>query len=66
HGTFRGGVQEKHIQAYLNEYTFRFNRRFWRGPAFKRALNLATEAECWPTYDSLYAAGDPDGWQHPK
>ena len=63
-GTYYGGVQEKHIQAYLNEFVFRFNRRFWRGPAFKRALGLATEAECWPTYDSLYKAGEPGGWEH--
>ncbi len=30
-GTHHGRVKEKHLQAYLNEYTFRFNRRFWRG-----------------------------------
>lgn len=64
-GTYHGGVQEKHIQAYLNEFVYRFNRRFWRGPAFKRALGLATEAECWPTYKSLYKAGESDGWLHP-
>lgn len=63
-GTYHGSVQKKHMQAYLNEFVYRFNRRFWRGPAFKRALNLATEAECWPTYDSLYKAGEPGGWEH--
>jgi len=64
-GTYHGGVQEKHIQAYLNEFVYRFNRRYWRGPAFKRALGLATEMECGPTYESLYKAGNPGGWLHP-
>jgi transposase-like protein len=63
-GTYHGAVRKKHMQSYLNEFTYRFNRRFWRGPAFKRALSLATKAECWPTYDSLYKAGEPDGWKH--
>lgn len=39
-GTHHGRVEPKYLQAYLNEYTFRFNRRFWRGPAFLRALTL--------------------------
>ena len=64
-GTYHGGVQEKHMQAYLNEFVYRFNRRFFRGPAFNRALGLATEAECWPTYKNLYKAGEADGWIHP-
>ena len=63
-GTYHGGVQEKHMQAYLNEFVYRFNRRYWRGPAFNRALDLVTKAECWPTYDSLYKAGEPGGWKH--
>jgi len=50
-GTHHGRVSRKHLQAYLNEYAFRFNRRFWRGPAFHRALSLAALAETRPTYD---------------
>jgi len=42
-GTHHGRIEPKYLQAYLNEYTFRFNRRFWRGPAFLRALMLMTE-----------------------
>lgn len=42
-GTHHGRVEPHHLQAYLNEYTFRFNRRFWRGPAFLRALMLMVE-----------------------
>lgn len=53
-GTFHGRVEPKHLQAYLNEFTFRFNRRFLKGKAFNRALGLATEAIS-PTYDELYA-----------
>jgi len=40
HGTHHGRIEQKYLQAYLNEYTFRFNRRFWRGPAFLRALTF--------------------------
>ena len=39
-GTHHGRVEKKYLQAYLNEYTFRFNRRFWPGPAFLRALTF--------------------------
>lgn len=58
-GTHKGAVLPKHLPAYLNEFTFRFNRRFWRGPAFLRALGLATHVEDWPEYDTLYAVGKP-------
>jgi transposase-like protein len=44
-GTHHGRVEPKYLQAYLNEYTFRFNRRFWRGPAFLRALKLMVDAK---------------------
>ena len=40
HGTHHGRIEQKYLQAYLNEYTFRFNRRFWPGPAFLRALTF--------------------------
>lgn len=65
-GTHKGAVQKKHLPAYLNEFTFRFNRRFWRGPAFTRALGLAMHAESWPEYDTLYSVGDEGGWVHPN
>lgn len=65
-GTHHGRVSKKHLQAYLNEYTFRFNRRFWRGPAFHRALGLASHVAHWPTYKSLYGTGKVGGWTHPN
>jgi hypothetical protein len=42
-GTHHGRTEQKYLQAYLNEYVFRFNRRFWRGPAFLRALMLMVQ-----------------------
>lgn len=64
-GTHHGAVSRKHMQAYLNEYAFRFNRRFWRGPAFHRALGLAVQTDDHPTYKTLYRAGRRGGWTHP-
>lgn len=64
-GTHRGRVSPKHLQAYLNEFTFRFNRRFWRGPAFMRALQLMVHTPEGPTYAGLYRAGMRRGWVHP-
>ena len=61
-GTHKGAVRSKHLQAYLNEFTFRFNRRFWRGPAFLRALGLAVNVNNWPQYDTLYSGK----WAHPN
>ncbi len=43
-GTHHGRVERGYLQAYLNEYTFRFNRRFWRGPAFLRAIMLMVQS----------------------
>jgi transposase-like protein len=64
-GTFHGSVSKKHLPAYLNEYVFRFNRRFWPGAAFHRSLGLAMNAEDWPEYETLYDVGREEGWVHP-
>lgn len=55
------GVSEKHLQAYLNEFTFRFNRRFYPMNAFRSLLGIASGTVA-PTYEALYS-GD---WQHPR
>lgn len=55
------GVSQQHLQAYLNEYVFRFNRRFYPMTAFNSILGLAARAVP-PTYAQLYA-GD---WAHPS
>ncbi len=40
------GVSAKHLQAYLNEFTFRFNRRFYPFNAFRSLLGIAGDANC--------------------
>jgi ISXO2-like transposase domain len=54
------GVSPQHLQAYLNEFTFRFNRRFYPFNAFRSLLGIAGDAEA-PTYDGLYSGE----WKHP-
>lgn len=38
-GTFHG-LDRKHLQAYLNEFCYRFNRRNFKGELFNRLLNI--------------------------
>ncbi len=59
------GVSRKHLQAYLNEFVFRHNRR--RNPmrAFMTVLGLGSHLRA-PTYEELYKAGEEEGWEHPN
>src|SRR5689334_22123443 len=41
-GTFHG-FRAKHLDRYLEEYAFRFNRRYWRRVSFERILGLAVD-----------------------
>jgi transposase-like protein len=50
------GVSPQHLQAYLNEFTFRFNRRFYPFNAFRSLLGIGAVAEP-PTYKALYKDG---------
>jgi transposase-like protein len=59
-GTFHG-VSDKHLQAYLNEFTFRFNRRKTPMAAFQTILGLTSKVD-WPTYEELYSGE----WKHPN
>ena len=52
-GTFHG-VRKKHLQAYLNEFMFRFNRRFYRAVSFRTLLGLGAANHTCPTYRGLY------------
>lgn len=54
------GVSPQHLQAYLNEFTFRFNRRFYPFNAFRSLLGIGGESTA-PTYAELYSGE----WQHP-
>jgi len=64
-GTHHGSVSKQHLQAYLNEYTFRFNRRGTPMAAFQTVLGLAKERLS-PTYEGLYGvAKGKELWVHP-
>jgi hypothetical protein len=54
------GVSAKHLQAYLNEVTFRFNRRFYPFNAFRSLLGIAGEVAA-PTFGALYSGE----WRRP-
>lgn len=53
-GTHQGAVSHEHLEYYLDEYTFRFNRRTSRsrGKLFYRLLQQAVATEP-RTYDGL-------------
>jgi hypothetical protein len=53
-------VSHQHLQAYLNEFTFRFNRRFYPFNAFRSLLGIAGGVAA-PTYAELYSGA----WKHP-
>ena len=53
------GVSHQHLKTYLNEFTFRFNRRFYPFNAFRSLLGIAGGVAA-PTYAELYS-GD---WNH--
>lgn len=58
-GTHHGRIEPKHLQAYLNEYVFRFNRRFYPMTAFHSVLGIAARSVP-PTYAQLYSGE----WEH--
>ncbi len=43
-GTYHGGLGQDHLQAYLDEFCYRFNRRFFPGQLFGRLLNACISA----------------------
>lgn len=47
------GVSPQYLQAYLDEFTFRFNRRFYPFNAFRSLLGVAVDVTA-PTYAELY------------
>lgn len=52
-GTFHGRVEGKHLQGYLNEFCFRFNRRDNLVAAFQTILSIAPKIKA-PTYSEVY------------
>ena len=57
-GTYHGRVEQRHLQAYLNEFAFRHNRRFFTpGFGFLRVLTFGMKGRA-PTWDELYTTVD--------
>jgi len=54
------GTSQHHLQAYLNEHVFRFNRRFYPMTSFNSLLGLSARTIP-PTYAGLYSGE----WKHP-
>lgn len=63
-GTFHGRVGAKHLQGYLNEFCFRFNRRDNLYAAFQTVLGIAGKVKG-PTHHALYDSG-PGRFIHPN
>ena len=55
----------KAAKAYLNEFAFRHNRRFWKFSAFQRLLQLALETQA-PSYRDIYEARGLGEGVHPR
>mgnify|MGYP002525567890 CR=1 FL=1 len=58
-GTYQGAVSRAHLNYYLDEYTFRFNRRGSRsrGLLFYRLLEQAVQTEPAPTHAFFLGTG---------
>jgi transposase-like protein len=54
------GVSPQHLQAYLNEFAFRFNHRLNPFNAFGSLLGLASRTDA-PTYAELYSGESKHG-----
>ena len=76
-GTQQGAIRPTYLDAYLDEFTFRFNRRAsrWRGKLFYRlvqqavAVETVTERElrrCSPRPSSTSCGGYWSQWHRPK
>jgi transposase-like protein len=61
-GTHQGSITPDHLQSYLEEFTFRFNRRNARerGLVFRRLLEQATVTAPVTEADVIYGYG----WEH--
>jgi len=49
-GTYHG-LRDKHLDAYLNEFAFRYNRRFYRHVSFETMLGIASPPRSCPLQD---------------
>ena len=49
------GVSEKHLQAYLSEVCYRFNRRFWEKELFDRLVKACISTQTITHHDLVRA-----------
>ncbi len=59
-GTYHG-LRRKHVDTYLNEYVFRYNRRFYRHVSFETMLGLAAHHEPASYWDVIGRANPRKG-----
>lgn len=43
-GTYHG-LRRKHVDTYLDEFVFRYNRRFYRHVSFEKLLRIAADRQ---------------------
>jgi len=56
------GVSSAHLQGYLNEFVFRFNRRFWPMVGFDSVLKIAARVKSLTDrdfYESAQTSSNP-------
>jgi transposase-like protein/predicted RNA-binding Zn-ribbon protein involved in translation (DUF1610 family) len=58
-GTYHG-LRDKHLDVYLNEFVFRYNRRFYRHVSFETMLGIASHHEP-ASYQSIVDRQDRPG-----
>lgn len=59
------GVSAKHLQAYLNEFAFRYEYRRSPQTGFLAVLQIGSRVKG-PKYEGIYSAGERGGWKHPN
>ena len=59
-GTYHG-LRRKHVDTYLNEYVFRYNRRFYRHVSFETMLGFAAHHEPASYWDVIGRANPRKG-----
>ena len=59
-GTYHG-LRRRHIDTYLNEFVFRYNRRFYRHASFETILGLAAHHEPASYWDIIGRANPRKG-----
>ena len=59
-GTYHG-LRRKHVDTYLNEFVFRYNRRFYRHVSFETMLGLAAHHEPASYWDVIGRANPRKG-----